>query len=95
MTIKLQSKQNISQNLIINLILRNQLEQYLNLRESQHHLRDMSQQRQLLASMSRSGREQSDTTMSIGTFLRPREEEKGSSQLSSLKLGTEKTYIFY
>nr|CAD2135670.1 unnamed protein product [Meloidogyne enterolobii] len=61
---------------------KNQLEQYLNLRESQHHLREMSQQRQLLASMSHSGREKSD--MSIGTFLRPiKDEEKGSSQISS------------
>ncbi|CAK5083187.1 unnamed protein product [Meloidogyne enterolobii] len=42
----------------------------------------MSQQRQLLASMSHSGREKSD--MSIGTFLRPiKDEEKGSSQISS------------
>ncbi|KAL7075533.1 hypothetical protein ACQ4LE_005018 [Meloidogyne hapla] len=69
---------------------KSQLEQYLNLRESQHHLRDMSQQRQLLASMSRSGREQSDTTMSIGTFLRPKDEEKGSSQISSKPDSTER-----
>ncbi|KAF7639611.1 hypothetical protein Mgra_00000935 [Meloidogyne graminicola] len=67
---------------------KNQLDQYLNLRESQHHLREMSQQRQLLlSSMSHSGREQSDTTISIGTFLRPKEEEeKENNQIKSASL---------
>ena len=51
----------------------------------------MSQQRQLLASMSHSGREKSD--MSIGTFLRPiKDEEKGSSQISS-KPGNLKRFL--
>lgn len=52
---------------------KNQLEQYLDLRETQRQLREMSQQRQLLAMNGGSGGREQSEALSIGTFLRPRD----------------------
>ena len=50
-------------------IFREQLQEYLNLRESQKHLRELSVQRQIL--LMNSDRQKSTTPIGIGTFLQP------------------------
>uniref|UniRef100_A0A914HZF6 Dystroglycan-type cadherin-like domain-containing protein n=1 Tax=Globodera rostochiensis TaxID=31243 RepID=A0A914HZF6_GLORO len=66
---------------------KDQLCEYLNLRESQRQLRELSTQRQVQMMSRTVGREPSEA-LSIGTFLRPREKDQSPSAAEHRPIGT-------
>uniref|UniRef100_A0A914QN26 Uncharacterized protein n=1 Tax=Panagrolaimus davidi TaxID=227884 RepID=A0A914QN26_9BILA len=61
-----------------------QLQEYLSLRESQKHLRELSVQRQIL--LMNSDRQKSSTPIGIGTFLQPVQEDYNSRKRNPPKI---------
>ncbi|KAL3095316.1 hypothetical protein niasHS_007415 [Heterodera schachtii] len=67
---------------------KDQLYEYLNLRESQRQLRELSTQRQMQMMCQTAGGKEPSEALSIGTFLRPREKEQSLSVAEQQPIGT-------